>query len=435
MSSQDNIKKFLMSKQSLIVDKSSTIRSLINQVLISLGQPKNQIIEASKYSDAIQIIDKQLPLIIFTEYFVDQNLGFDLFQRVTLSGVSEKERFFCMITANSDDYAIAKAAEEEIDAYIIKPFSKDDVTHYFQKCIKEKLILTPFQASLEKIKFDIMKQNYTEAITDLNKLIQTSKKSALCYYYSGYCKQKLEQFQESLEDFNQGLKIHPGHYKCLVGKFDSLEKLQRQAEAYEVIKYLNSKYPVNPSRLGVITMLAVYTKNLSDIIKYYTIYSSLEKKDEKLSRIMSAATFAYGKYLINLKNLIEGINTLRKCVNASNRSPEYLKKIVDLLTINNEPKAAVEFLNMFSIEEQNTSAWKLMYFNAISLYESTDRILQKGKSLLDEGVIQFDIVRKMAELMKTTQKKSNVENFIYKYVDKFPDQRKALINIIDGESV
>jgi CheY-like chemotaxis protein len=431
MSDTEAIKQFLESRVSLIVDKSSTIRSSVSQVLVSLGQPKAKIIDCSRYNDAMEVIKGRNPKVIFTEYHIDAHLGFDFFQKVNTQLNSEKDRLFCMITGNTEDYVIAQAAEEDIDAYILKPFSKETVEKYLQKCIHEKLVASPYFLGIEKAKSALQNKNLEFAIKTLQEVQVEFGPSALAFYYLGLCKEALGQFIESLADFESGLKIHQGHYKCLLGKLSILEKLKRNQEAYEIAKYLAEKYPINPERLGSIMMLAVFTKNFSDVDKYFNFYTQLETRTEKVGRIVAAAMFATAKFMLNQNNQQAALAAFRRCVTASGRNKEYLAKIVDALQLIGESKAALEFLHMSSMEDQIKPEWKVQHFNTISMFESPDRIIQKGKALISEGVIHIDVAKKIALLLASRENKIHAENFVYSIVNQLPDYRNELIGIIE----
>lgn len=426
------IKQFLDARVTLIVDKSSTIRSSIAQVLANLGQPKTKIIDCSRYKDAVEVIKSRNPKIIFSEYHVDGHLGFEFFQKVNANVASERERLYCMITGNTEDYVIAQAAEEDIDAYILKPFSKETIEKYLHKCIEEKLIASPYLERIEKAKLEINNKNWEGAIPLLEGIQKEFGASALAYYYLGMSKEALGQIPSALGDFEAGLKIHPGHYKCLVGKFGVLEKLKRNEEAYEVAKYLATKYPVNPDRLGSIMMLAVFTKNFGDVDKYFNFYTQLDTRTEKVSRIVAAAMYATAKFMLNQNNLPNALISFRRCVTASSRNVEYLGKIVDALQLVNEPKAALEFLHMYSMDDQLKPEWKVQQFNVTALFESPDRIIQKGRRLIGEGVVHIDIAKKVAFLLANRENKSHLENFVYSVINQLPDYRSELMGIIES---
>lgn len=427
----ENIKKYLEERTTLIVDKSSTIRSSIYQVLVSLGQPKNQIIDANRFSDAMEVVTEKKPQIIITEYYIDGHMGFEFFQKVTMHNCNEKDRLFCMITGNTGDYMIAQAAEEDVDAYILKPFSKDVVGKYLLKCIQEKLVASPYQEAIEKVKSEIQSGNSESAIGILNSIQQKFGNTALVYNYLGFCKQYMLRYVEAVVDYDEGLKLHAGHYKCLVGKLEALEKLKKNEEAYEVVKYLAAKYPINPERLGSIIMLAVFTRNFADVDKYYSFYIQLDTKTDKVSRIVAAGMYAYAKFLLNQNNIVAALPAFRKCVQASSRSVDYLSKIIDTLLSSNEPKPALEFLHMYSTEEQAKSEWLILHFKTIAMFESPDRIIQKGKSLIAEGLIHIVIAKKVALLLMMQTNKNHAENFVYSVITHLPDYRSELIGILD----
>jgi hypothetical protein len=219
-----------------------------------------------------------------------------------------------------------------------------------------------------------------------------------------------------------------------VGKLEVLEKLKKNDEAYEVVKYLVTKYPINPDRLGNIIMLAVYTKNFADIDKYFTFYTQLEAKTEKVSRIVAAALYAQAKFLVVQNNISAALPAFRRCLVASGRSLEYLSKIVDTLLSANEPKSAIEFLHMYSAEDQLNSDWRVIHFKTIAMFEAPDRIIQKGKSLIADGLVHIEIAKKVAILLMMQKNKNHAENFIYSVINQLPDYRSELIGILEKDT-
>ncbi len=428
---KDKIKSFLETRKTLILDKSGVIRTSISQLLFELGQPKSAIFECSKYIDALNVIRDQQPKIIFTDYMVDYKLGFSLFQKTSEHCQNERERVYFLITANTEDYAVAEAAEEDVDAFVIKPFSKEMIERYIINTIRDKITVSPHNEELIKAKNEITNKNYDVALNHLFNALQIADSPALIYYYRGVCYQQQGLLTEAYEEFENGLAAHPKHFKCLIGKFECLYAEKKFNEAYNVIHYLAEKYPLSPERLGSVTMLAVYTKNFSDMDKYYDYYVSLDTKPERISKIVSAGMFAYAQVLFNDKKNAEGIIVLKKTITASVRSKEYLEKSVELALKMNEPKAALEFLQLYSFDDQVLPEWKSLHFKTISLLETPDRIIAKGKELISEGQLEIEIVKKVVELLIDSNRKPQAENYIYALIPKMPSHRSELVALID----
>ena len=118
-----SIKNFLEQQQVLIVDPSATFGLTLVATLTEMGAPTHKVLFSKKYEDAQRMINEYNPKILITEYFVGQKLGLSLIEQQGLQ-LGEANKISIMITHNTSTSSIAEAAEEHVDDYILKPFSK-----------------------------------------------------------------------------------------------------------------------------------------------------------------------------------------------------------------------------------------------------------------------------------------------------------------------
>ena len=115
--------KWMEDHKVLIVDPSVTSRSTIGRTMTTLGLKATQLIMVNSYVEAEAAIEKQNPRMIIADYDLGKRCGLDLLQRQRqVSGVPVSETFFILVTGNTSQSAVAKAAEEDVDSFIIKPF-------------------------------------------------------------------------------------------------------------------------------------------------------------------------------------------------------------------------------------------------------------------------------------------------------------------------
>ncbi len=107
----------------LIVDDSSTIRSVVKKSLKAMGFQVESIFEAEDGQIAFQMMDENEIQFIISDLIMPKMDGLEL-----LSKIRESEKFnetpFLMITSVTDTEKIIEAFEIGVDQFISKPFSE-----------------------------------------------------------------------------------------------------------------------------------------------------------------------------------------------------------------------------------------------------------------------------------------------------------------------
>ncbi|MGZ3709582.1 MAG: response regulator, partial [Bdellovibrionota bacterium] len=117
--------KFLAVNSVVIADSSSTSRSYLANLLVKMGAKTSSIGLASSFEDALEEIARVKPKIIICDYDLEKRCGLDLLQEQRKQNPDAKDRLFILVTGNSSQTAVARAAEEDVDTYIIKPFTAE----------------------------------------------------------------------------------------------------------------------------------------------------------------------------------------------------------------------------------------------------------------------------------------------------------------------
>mgnify|MGYP000022268147 CR=1 FL=1 len=118
-------KKYITNKKILIVDSSSSARTGMFKILNDLGVKTSQIKLCSSFHTAEEEIKASKPEIVLTEYDLGKSCGLELLQSQRLSNPESKKSIFLLITGNTSQSAVARSAEEDIDGYILKPFTPE----------------------------------------------------------------------------------------------------------------------------------------------------------------------------------------------------------------------------------------------------------------------------------------------------------------------
>ena len=127
-----------------------------------------------------------------------------------------------MITKASSDSAVAEAAEEQLDAYIVKPFSAFDLEKRLMEVIKRKMQPSTYIQKIREGKDLVKNKQFVEARPVFSDAKKLSSKPTLACFYLGDCFLELKDFTNARKEFSEGRSHNELHYKCLTGEFDCL---------------------------------------------------------------------------------------------------------------------------------------------------------------------------------------------------------------------
>lgn len=197
----------------LIIDDEPKARSILRNIISEYCKGIKQIEEAQSVNEAIKIINKQKPEIVFLDIEMPNENGFKLFDYFNIPPF---ETIFC--TAYSE-YALQAFEVSAID-YILKPISVSKVQAAIEKAIKTRgqnkiieqvsilkenlsvqhlqKIGLPLSDGLQFIKIDDLL--YFEADGSYTQVITTKGNYLVC--------KKIKEFDDLLNNDNRFYRVH-----------------------------------------------------------------------------------------------------------------------------------------------------------------------------------------------------------------------------------
>ena len=97
--------------------------------------------------------------------------------------------------------------------------------------------------SVKKGEEMIIKKDYHSAIEILDRVIENNIPLENAFFYRGFAKRELNQFLESIIDFNLELILNAEHIAALINCIYSLNSLRRFHESYALANKLVEIYP------------------------------------------------------------------------------------------------------------------------------------------------------------------------------------------------
>lgn len=419
-------KKFIEPKKVLIADPGAASRSGIFKVLRDLGAKTNNLILANTFHQAETVISSEKPHIVVAEYELGKRCGLELLQTQREQRPDEtKECIFIIITGNTSQTAVARSAEEDIDAYIIKPYTADSVRKLLIRTAISKIRPSEYYQFIEAGKKLIIEGKLKEAEDQFIKATKSDPAPALACYYIGQVKYMEKILEQAKGSYQKGLEFNKIHYKCMVGFYDLLMVQQEYDKAYDIVKKISQYFPANPKRLAEVLRLAIINGKFEDIEKYYSIFSNIDERDEILIKYVCAALVVCAKYYLNTKVAhTRSLELLRKAAVTGQGRVNILKEIILTLLEYNLVKDAKEFLKRFPVDTLNSPEFLICEF-LISNKDGTtpSLIVEKGRALLAQSVLDERLHTVMIERSIESNLIDAAEGLIRDAAKKFPAKK------------
>ena len=106
----------------LIVDDSKAMRMIVARTLKKTQLTGYETLEAANGFDALELIEKESPDLVLSDWNMPEMKGIELLQKVKEAGFMVR---FGFVTSESSDETKALAEENGADFIITKPFTAD----------------------------------------------------------------------------------------------------------------------------------------------------------------------------------------------------------------------------------------------------------------------------------------------------------------------
>jgi CheY-like chemotaxis protein len=428
-------KDFLEKNQVLIVDKSSASRRRLTKTLVDMGAKRNQMHSVAHYEEAIQIVKDNNPQLILSDYTINGGSGFNLFTQNKEMHPDDKLCTSILITSNISQSAVAKAAEEDVDSFIIKPYTVQSLEKSLVNAVINKLYPSQYAQAIEKGKELMFAGEYEQAMETFDEALLLNKKPSLAHFYHGQCKYFLKMSEDAQDDYSKGLEINNIHFKCQVGLYEIFKKEKKLKEAYEVVRNISKYFPSNPDRLKEVIRLAIVTENYDDMEDYYNIFVELDERTEDVVTHVCAGMFVYGKY----KNIEGDQDKMKEVFDKIGIScaglTRFLKAMIEVLVENNIYKDAKKLVSRFSVSDDNRSDYEICQFLADSHFMTNPERISSGLDLFNREFRHPLALKILINSLYKEGSEKKAEQYLDEANHLWPDKFKGYKRPKDSEKV
>jgi CheY-like chemotaxis protein len=397
---KDVFKKFLDTNEVLIVDKNPSSRSRLLKTIYDLGAKRHMIHTTGNLVEAKELISSKNIGIVLSDYFVSGGSGFDLFNMIREKDPQNKELCLVLVTSNISQTAVAKAAEEDVDSFIIKPYTIQSIQENLITTVAQKIQPSDYIKIVNEGKSLISENKYHEAIQVLKKAIDLNPKPSLALFYIGQAEYLQKQVDNAATSYTEGLSFINIHYKCLVGLYELFIEDKKYEEAYQIVRKIAKYFPANPDRLAQIVRLAIRTKNFDDMQMYYEIYKTLDERAQILTNYMGAGMYVAGKHSLMKKSPDTALKYFDNIAVSCAEFTKFIRAIISALIEFDMPTDAEKYLGRFAPEHKDHADYLISEFLIASKKEENGFIIKMGLDLYNQKIRDYACLRVLLDAME-----------------------------------
>ena len=397
----------------LVVDKNASSRTRLQKIVYDLGGKLHKIHSCGSLEEATAILNSKSISLVLSDYFITGGSGFDLFKMIRAQQPDNKSLCLVLVTSNISQTAVAKAAEEDVDSFVIKPFTIQSIHENLLTTVVSKIQPSEYMQKIDSGKELIKNGSLEEAMTVLKEAIPLHPQPALALFYIGQIEIMQKFLSKAQGSFQQGLTFNTIHYKCLVGLYDLFMRQRKYKEAYEVVKKVSNYFPANPDRLTQVVRLAIQTENYRDMQSFYDVFTTLDERTPVLVNYIGAGLFVAGKFLMNNKEEKLALQFFENLAISCSEYTKFLRAIVVLLTEKGKAREAEKFLSRFPVLEKSGEDYLVCDFLIVAgmAYDSGATI-RRGLELYNKNIRNESCLAALIkEMERAGHKKEKIEKY------------------------
>lgn len=424
MDKKEVFKQFLETNDVLIVDKNPSSRNRLLKTMSDLGSKRHMIHSCGSLIEAQEFVETKKIGIVLSDYFITGGSGFDLFKMIRDKNPNNKDLCLILVTSNISQTAVAKAAEEDVDSFIIKPYTIQSIQDNLLSTVVQKIRPSEYIQKVEDGKKLINEGKYEEAIVALKVAINMHPKPALALFYIGQAEYLKNHVEEASGSYNEGLSFNNIHYKCLVGLYEIFMREGKFTEAYQVVKKIAKYFPANPDRLAQIVRLAIRTGNFNDMQMYYEIYKSLEDRAQVLTNYIGAGMYIAGKHHLLSNSPDVAIQYFDNIAVSCSEYTKFIRAIIAVLVEHNMPTQAEKYFTRFRSEDKENEDFMVSEF-LIAAKKQADNglVIKMGLELYNHKIRDYACMQAMLNAMiKGGYKEEKIAPYKEEMDQLFPDK-------------
>ena len=425
----DYVAKYLEDKKILILERSKSFGDLARKALIELGANSEQISVAKDKASSVKFI-KEDPDIVLCDYQTASPHSLSFLRDHINKGHVRRERLFVFLGSKVSGAEILKAAQEDVDGFILKPCSAQKFKGSIEKIIREKQNPSKYKFLLESAKALVKDGNFEFAENIIRGAIPEHEKPCGALAVLGEIFEATDRAELAEETYELGLSHCPYHLTCLNRSMQLHIKHEHFEDAWENFQVLQSKYPLDEDKLGLGFDLAFRTGNFLEINDLFAIYKTLEQPGKDLRLKVSQALLATGRHFAMKDQVASAVKFFKWSLLVAKNSEAALEIIVDSLIATSSKKTALPFMKLYPVAKMKTAKFSEWEFQLSMEQHTADQIIDLGRSLIQAGNASEGVFKEVLLKLKELGRDSATDNILQKAYEAFPDKKQEFAQLV-----
>ena len=422
------LKKFFSKQTCLIVEPSAPFLESIKACITSLELPETEVITVKKYEEAVKVIQELKPKILICEYDVGGKMGLSLVD-MQQKFFDERARITIIVSRNSSDSVVAEAAEEQVDAFLLKPFSPETFRAKLVGVIEKKINPSPYTLKLQEGYELVAANNLSKALDAFTEAKKLNEKPCGACFGAGKIHQQMGDLTRALESYREGRKYQNLHYQCLSGEFNVLIAQREFEKAYELVPTFTKNFPLSPQRLSHIFLAAVFATRFENLLIHYQQFTFLDNRSPDLVKVVTSALISGGKWYLSKGDRNMAKEYFEKAVGAAGREFSYVEQVVNNFLKVNAIREADEFIGKVLPTDHHLPAFSRLKFKVGRHLLGSGDILKAAKAFFESGHADAETYVALVQVYVDNGRGTLAETVIAQAVKQFPDLRNKLYQI------
>ncbi len=412
---------FISQELILIVDRSKSSLERISKTLVEMGAKPNNIACISSMNQAKDYFEENKPRLVISDYYINGGIGFDLLVLLRECQDPNFHPVFVLITNNMSQSIVAKAAEHEIDSYLLKPYTLNTLKSKLIDSIQAKIYPSKYLKLIYKAKEFIEAKEYEIAEAKLHEAIKLDEKPVLAMYYMGMMNKLKNLNQPAVDKYEEGLSINSLHFRCQRGMYEIFMKEGLHDSAYQILKRLNYYYPNSSTRLIDAIRLCIKTENYRDIDDFYKYFELLDYRDDQLIKTISSGLFIAGKFFMIRSDVEKGMDLFKKVISSCEDNVRFHREIIEALYKCNYKNLFHDFIKYFPMGKKGSIDFEIIEVLVNSSDYEPQELVAKCEKILEseKNILVFKI---MIETLKNLKDTNKVNSYLDLAVELWPER-------------
>ncbi len=379
---EQNLAEFLKSARIVIsVTPASSGREL-RKLFLKIGALPNQVIATENFEEAKKEVSSSPTHIFIVEMDFGEKSGLDLIEYQEKNFKNRSEIATIVVTSGPSNASIGMMAEANVDAVLLRPLTFDNFKQAVDQALENKMSPSPYWRLLEEAKVFFNSNQFEKAVPIFEESKSKHPKPTLAFYYLGLIHRTKNEISETIRCFEEGLRLDPKDYRCLIGMLDTRIQRLEWDEAYKAATRFHADYPVSLKRIPGLVRLSVHCGKYPDILDYYKIFKDIEKRDPMLCRVVVAGMLICAKFLFKKPDALASLKVLKDAAKISSECGTLQADVLRYFVQLGYYLEGMEFLPKIPQDLRRKPEIRLLCLELYSLAGQDELVLQEGAELL-----------------------------------------------------